>query len=142
MTLPKDWDGEERRGIPIHILNYVDTKMDDHLAKVQALVEENNQHVDKWNKDAEERHNQLTHQLSILIGKQELINTAFVEDHRGEPDYHGHRHDHLERKTRAEKFKEWRDDTLKKIGTGAIYSAVGVLALVIWEAFKVAVQKP
>lgn len=41
---PQNWTGEERRSIPIHVLNYVDTRLQEHAdhmeGKIDALHQE------------------------------------------------------------------------------------------------------
>lgn len=150
--MSSDWVGEERRGIPIHVLTYLDAKFDAHIEKVNDLVNQHKEdemrrykeildHVDRSDTAAEDRHNALIDKLSEFIGTQELINSAFIEDHKGEPDYNGHKQDHHVRAQRARTWSEFWTDAFKKVGTGAVYAAAVAIGLAVWEAFKIAVKQ-
>lgn len=103
--MTEGWGGDERRGIPIHLLSFMNEQVEIHTNKVEKLL---NDHIrdeegqfDEFiktlhdnNKDSQERHFQLVQQLTAIAGTQQLMTKAFVVDEDGQPDYRGHANSH------------------------------------------------
>ena len=137
-----NWQGDERRGIPIHVLNYIDNRLDQRITEVKQLfVEHTTDEMERYaeilrkiedsRKASEERHTELIHQITINIGHQKLIENAFIKDEKGDPDFHGHHNDHHQRK----KFADWLAGLKDKAITRVVeYSSV---ALFVWLAYMI-----
>jgi hypothetical protein len=134
-----EWQGEERRGIPIHVLNYVDERLSTHVDKVEALMashvgEEMERYqeiinlIQEKDRRSEERHYSLVQSITAFSGNVELMSRAFLEDEKGRPDFDGHRYDHDKRK----RFAVWWDGVKDKAITKVV--EWGVLAFVVWVA--------
>ena len=132
-----DWQGEERRGIPVHVLSYIDQKLEAHAEKVETLFrdhvgEEMSRYqeiielIEDKDRRSEERHLGLVQSIHAYMGNVELMQAAFIEDSKGNPDYRGHRNDHDKRK----RFGEWWDTVKDKAITKVI--EWGALAFVVW----------
>jgi len=112
MNSPDDWKGDERRSIPIHVLNYIKeivteetvelkTSFDeykrnfaahdhDEMARYDAILQ--NQIANA--KESADRHYALVDSLTASMGRIQLAETAFIKNHNGDPDFHGHREAH------------------------------------------------
>lgn len=97
MGIPEHWDGEERRSIPVHVLNYMDAQ----VAEVKSIITSHTgeelerfmdilRKIDDHAKASEARHNELVDRLTVIAGRQELMEQAFPRDDDGSPDFRGH----------------------------------------------------
>lgn len=102
----RQWDGSERRGIPIHLINYVDERLAVHVDKVEKIManhvgEEMERYreiidlIEEKDRRSEDRHHALVQSISAYNAHVELIDGAFLDDEdNGQPDYRGHRKAH------------------------------------------------
>ena len=133
----KDWKGEERRGIPIHILNYMDERLKTHTDHIEHVfhdhtadeMERYNAILDKISsgqKAAVDRHESIMEVISHFNGKCKDVHSAFLKTSEGEYDFDGHRYDHDKRK----KFGEWWE----RVKGGIVVKVMewGSLAFIIW----------
>jgi len=130
----EDWDGRERRSIPIHILNHIDERLAEQTRQGSASLAEIKETLKTNAESSKARHGTLVDQITNAIGHQKLLETAFPAMEDGRPDYHGHRHFHHTRK----KFEDFK----KQLGQNAMmkiteYLGLGLfiwLVYVAWEA--------
>ena len=105
-----EWTGEERRGIPIHILNHIDEKLDSHVNKVESMVQEHTEEeMDRYKEilakiESHRQENELRHSSlsSSFMSYAERVDTfcqniaeAFPHNEQGKPDFHGHGRAHI-----------------------------------------------
>jgi hypothetical protein len=141
-----EWDGTERRGgpipsdghVPVALLRYLDARMDAKFARIESkldahTVEEMTRYsqildrVDDGNKASEARHLTVVGQLATLNTKADSVESAFISDEKGKPDFSGHRNDHRSRKV----WGDWLDST--KRGTAAeMIKWLGVFLLAVF----------
>ncbi len=132
-----EWHGEERRGIPIHILNYMDERLNTHTERIEHVFHAHTaDEMDRYNailnrieegqKAATERHKTVMETISHFNGKCSSVHSAFIKLPDGTYDFDGHRYDHDRRK----KFAEWWD----RVKGGIVIKLMewGSLAFVVW----------
>lgn len=138
------WDGGERRSIPIHILNYVNERIDTRFNEVKQLFVEHTQDemdrygailtsIDNSRKASEERHHELLGQLTTLVHCQQHVESAFLKNERGEPDFSGHHYDHHQRKTFAAWWGNVKDNAITRI---IEYGSIAVFAWLVFMIWK------
>lgn len=141
-----EWNGEERRGIPIHILNFIEEKIDAAFGKMEHLL---HKHIGDEEqqigailtqlqhnvKRAEERHDALQASLTCYFDQQQTLEAAFLKRENGQPDLDGHRTDHEIRAS----FERWKREVREHVVTRIIEWASIALAswagYVLWSAF-------
>ena len=111
------WDGNERRTVPVHLISYVDKK-----------IEEVSHKIDSYARDSEQRHHILVDKITHYQGQLELTEQAFLKTSEGHPDYDGHRHYHLDKKTAAEWWNNVRQNSTSKVFEWGI---IGILAWMV-----------
>jgi len=136
-----EWGGEDRRSIPIHILNYVKDTVTSETEEIKRIFAQHSQYEsDRYNEilesqrisseKAQERYNHLIRSVEAYTNKtealQENMQAAFLTTRHGKPDYLGHANAH-------ESWIESAADTkklLKDIRLGLILA--GATALGTW----------
>ncbi len=84
----------------------------------------------------------LTLHLSDYEGHKKDVHGAFIKDvETGEPDFHGHRWDHKERRDSAETIKDHKKKVLGGLLGAAIIASVTFASQAVWEAVKRGVMK-
>lgn len=147
MNEPQPWDGvSDRRSIPIHILNYVDGRLEEHTKRIYDLLQEHvSEEMERYDEildkigssadKAEARHNSLSMSINSYMTKQELIEEAFLEDKHGKPDYHGHKYDHEYRKQVSSWWAKVKDGVVMKIIEWGGVAFVAWAGYALWDAF-------
>ena len=101
--MTQDWSGEERRAIQLHVLEYVEKKIDMSTDKIEGVFS-------KHEKEELERYDAIREDILELSRKMDAfhasIQSAFPKDEDGNPDYLGHQHDHKVRSINAEQDRE------------------------------------
>lgn len=140
------WRGDERRAIQVHIINYIDERLNVHTAKVEQLMKDHVgeemaryseiiELIEKKDKASEDRHYALVQSITAYTGHVEMVQAAFLEDEKGRPDFEGHRYDHDKRKRFAIWWAGVKDKAITKvIEWGALAFVVWVVHS-MWEAF-------
>lgn len=154
MSDTAEWHGEERRGIPFHILTYIDERLKAHVDHVEKIFtdhtreemerygeimdliqgnrEKTASEIAELNANAQKRHESLVQSLQAysdgMNHKCQDVTSAFVKGPDGQPDFAGHRADHDRRK----KFGDWWDSIKDKAVTKVV--EWGALAFVVWVA--------
>ena len=146
----QEWQGTERRSIPIHILTYVNERIDARFNEVKQLfVDHTTDEMERYGtiihsieesrKASEERHHELINQLTVQIGHQKLIESAFLKNQEGDPDFSGHHYDHYKRKT----FLDWWNSVKDKAITRVVeYASVAVFAWLVFMVWKALLAGP
>lgn len=146
MEIP-EWDGKsDRRSIPLHILNYVDERLETHTDKIYNLLadhvkeemsrfDEIKDGIRESEERQEHRHSSLIQSITAYMQKQELIDLAFLADRHGQPDYQGHRSDHEYRKAAADWWQKVKGTVTIKVLEWASVGFFAWLMYVVWEAF-------
>lgn len=145
---------------PLHIIAYVDGRMREHTQHVEQILRD---HVAdemcrfgeiaggiKAARDrAEElelrnaaRHAEIMSMLQTQNRRIDEIEEAFLKDHKGDPDFHGHHGDHDTRSKAAQRWDALKTSTTANVVTWASIAAVGWLSFAIWQAFKTGVASP
>jgi hypothetical protein len=123
-----DWEGDERRGIPIHILNHIDDRLSEHADRVELKLNE-------IARISLERHDQLVALMGVQVQKQQRIEDAFLRNEHGEPDIAGHFYDHDHRRRFGEWWEKKKDGALTKVFDAGVLAFCLWLFYTIWEAF-------
>lgn len=145
------WAGEERRSIPIHVLNHIDEKLAQHTERVEAAfaehtMDEQNRYqaiqetIDQHRMDSERRHEELGRSINAFMERTaDLHNdfvSAFPRDTLGKADFAGHRIDHEARIREAAENADFRKDIRKMLmaiaGTVIGSAAIGGFGIFIW----------
>jgi hypothetical protein len=130
-----DWQGDERRAIPIHILNHIDSRLAEHVDTVNASLSAIQTSIDENGKASKVRHQVLVDQITVVAGKYDLMEQAFLKTEEGNPDFHGHHDYHYTRKDFARWVKAVKQNMLMKL-----FEYVGVgfflwISYLAWEGF-------
>lgn len=144
--MEQQWAGEERRGIPIHILNYVDEKLDVHTQKVEHLMQAHvgdemaryqliEEKLERNNRESERRHHSLIQSITAFTGNVEMMQQAFLRTQEGQPDYIGHFNDHNERAALGLWWKSVKDKALTKLIEWGVVVLAGWIGYSLWQSF-------
>ena len=139
------WHGEERRGVPIHILNYMDERLKTHTDHIEHVFHDHTademerynailNKIDDGQKAAVSRHESVMEVISHFNGKCKDVHSAFLKTPEGEYDFDGHRYDHDQRK----KFGDWwtrvKDGMIVKILEWTSLAFIIWVIHSMWEA--------
>ncbi len=138
------WDGEERRGIPMHILNYMDDRLAGHTRHIEEILEHHTgeemerytaivESIKAQTNASEARHSALIQSLNAYMIRQEDMRGAFLKNEDGHPDYHGHWYDHNHRKNLGIWWQGVKNGVLVKMIEWGSVLVVGWLGLMIWN---------
>jgi len=138
------WAGEERRGIPMHILNYMDERLAGHTRHIEEIFQHHTaEEMDRYSaiaesieaqtKSSEARHGALIQSIQAYMSRQEEIESAFLKDGEGRRDFHGHWYDHNHRKNLAVWWQGVKDSVLMKVIEWGSVLLLGWLGLMIWH---------
>lgn len=138
-----EWQGDERRGIQIHILNYIDERLDSRIGEVKALFVEHTtdemeryteilRQIDDSRKASETRHGELIKQLTVNISHQQSIENAFIKDEMGKPDFVGHHYDHFSRKKWADWINGVKDSAVTRVVEYASVAVFAWIGYMVW----------
>lgn len=118
------WSGEERRSIPIHILNHMEEKLDEHMKSVKNLIEEHASEEIVRAAEMQRSYDDIVAAIAKLTNNQtamsaslgkfmektdelyENVKLAFPKDKNGRPDFGGHAADHEFRIENADQYKK------------------------------------
>ena len=150
------WDGEERRSLPVHVLNFIEDKIMAHASEVhQTLASHTDDEMDRYDQiinkinandaKSESRHdetqsrlNHLSQSIENFLAEQELfhsaIKRAFPKNEDGQPDYDGHRGAHLAWINDSKEAREFKLYVQKVVGAAVAVGLVGWLWAVVWPA--------
>lgn len=150
---PSSWGGEERRSIPIHVLDHVDRRLNAHTDRVVDLFKTHtDDEMERYQEilrtiaahrdESDRRHFELAKAITAHMEQTALhirmLTRAFPEGENGEPDLNGHAEDHKFRIQEAKDAAEFRR-YVKKVVTGVAIAVLGPASLwllkVIWVAF-------
>ena len=134
--MSEEWKGEERRGLPVHIINYIDERLRDHAdvfnGKLDALQEEVyhlTQSINSWMEKTPE---------ALTVRCEKLIDEA-IPTHPDNPDASPiekrkeHRKAHASWIKRVdEEMEEWRR-LRSKLKEWAMIGGVSIIALAVWQ---------
>ena len=140
------WDGSERRGIPIHILNYMDARLKTHTEHIEQIFTGHtqdemdrykaiNKAIDDARVSSESRHKAVMEALSGFKTKCRSVESAFLKLPNGEPDFEGHNRDHSSRKRFGDWWDQVKGSTLAKIIEWGSLAFVIWIIHTLWEAF-------
>jgi hypothetical protein len=145
---------------PIHIIAYVDGRMREHTQHVEQILRDHVADemcrfgeiaggIKAAQARAEElelrnaaRHAEIMAMLTTQNKRIDEIEQAFLKDHKGDPDYHGHHGDHDTRIRAAQRWDALKTSTTANVVTWASIAAVGWLSFAIWQAVKAGVVTP
>lgn len=125
--------------IPLPIISYVDKRLSDHTAKIEALLLQRMLEIQTEMRDqndkADRRHHALVDSITAYMGRQEMIDRAFMKDDDGHPDYHGHFNDHFTRHKWSQWWQSVREKTAVKVFEWGAVVIIAWIALTLWRAF-------
>jgi hypothetical protein len=138
-----DWHGEERRSLPIHIINYIDERFRDHadqfngkLDSVQQEVYHLSQSITSW-MDKQEKSCDLCRNTTVTTCEK-LID-EMVPTHPDNPDATPVEKRKEHRKAHASWIKKVEDEMdewkllRQRVREWALVGGLGVLALAVWQ---------
>lgn len=131
-----DWEGGERRAIPIHILNHMDSRLgthekavEDKLDKIDKRITELTTSINSW----------MEKEPGALLDKCERLIDELVPSHPENPDAtpaekrHAHRTAHARWiKKVDEEMRKWsrvREEVVK----WAVIGTIGLVATALWH---------
>ena len=129
-----EWQGEERRGIPIHILNHIDERLEQHTNRVDGqFTEVRNQimsltlSINSW---MEKEPDAITERCEILI--DEAIPTSpDAPDSTPKEKRREHRHAHAKwMQDVADEMARWKRIREKAI-EWAVISGLGIIVIAV-----------
>jgi len=144
------WHGDERRGIPIHILNHVDERLGQHSFRIEKLLMDHTDdemeryqeiisRIDRNSEDSQRRHEATAKAIVDHMSKTDMIYEhlieAFPPDDRGKPDFIGHATAHKKWITEAKDTKELRAYIQKVVLAAATVGVAGWLLSLAWQGF-------
>jgi hypothetical protein len=141
VSTPPNWAGDERRSIPVHLINYIDEKLAEHTAAVEELMTRRYDEIlasqERAEGHMEKRHTELIKSLQSYATKAERVHEnlgdAFLVNKKGQPDFSGHANAHEAWVKEAEESRKMRT-FVKQIVVGAAVSTVGSwVILLMWK---------
>jgi hypothetical protein len=135
---PTTPDGKpiERRAIPIHILNHIDERLENHSDKVDRQLAAIRSDLQHNAEQSEERHRHLVDSITAFMGRAELLFDAFPEQ-----DPNGHRRAHEEWVKEAAAKAEFWQTMKKELAKYGLLGLAGWVAFQLWTAFLHGPQK-
>jgi len=105
-------------------LQIIESKQDDNGKKLDAITLQLQTHLIEFSEHKKDVHG------------------AFLRDaESGEPDFHGHRWDHKERRDSAEVIKDHKKKVIGGLLGAAIIASVTFASQAVWEAVKRVILK-
>jgi hypothetical protein len=146
-----EWTGDERRSIPVHILNYMDTRLGEHTTRIEALFQDHVtdemerygdiiNRIDASAKASQDRHTALVDQITVFTGRVELVEKAFPESKQGWPDYNKHHGYHSTVEDKRVWWSSVRDQALKKMFEWGLILLVGWFGIIVWRSLLLGPQ--
>jgi hypothetical protein len=140
-----EFTGEERRSIPVHVLNYMDHKLDEHTQRIENLFKEHiadeaQKHsaviynLEVSAKASQSRHAALMTQFNMISENIEEINNAFPKSKEGLPGYEEHHNYHFTWRTRKEWWAGTSNQAFRKLFEWLLMAFVIWLGAVIWQS--------
>ena len=138
-----EWSGEERRGLPIHIINYIDARLhsvtDQFNGKIDALSQEI-YHLTQSITSFIEKQDESRHNCRVAVIEQcEKIVDEAIPTHPDNPDATPAEKRKEHRKAHAswirkvdEEMEEWRA-LRKRVREWAAIGALGLILLALWQ---------
>lgn len=140
---PKHWDGEERRGLPIHIINYIDARLhdvtDQFNGKIDALSQEVfhlTQSITSFLEKQDAARSKCRD--SVIESCEKMVDEA-IPTHPDNPDATPAEKRREHRKAHAswirkvdEEMEEWKA-IRKRIKEWAVIGATGMILLALWQ---------
>lgn len=149
------WAGDERRSIPIHILNHVDERLGVHAERVEkAFVEHTAEEMDRYTDirndytelrsilnehraESSRKHIELCKSFDAFSDRTEMIytnlNEAFPTDRNGKPDFHGHAKAHEAWIESSKETKELVAYVKKVVVAACSMGLVSWITFLMWE---------
>lgn len=143
-----DWEGEERRSIQAHVLNWVEERLGTHVKKMEEVLamhedDEKSRYkeildlIERNNEENRKRHNELCRSFDTYTDHTEKIydsfKLAFLTNVKGEPDFHGHARAHeswVEERKDQKEFMAY----VKKVVGGALATALVMwMGVLMWQ---------
>ena len=139
----ENWEGQERRSLPIHLLNYVDERLRDHAdtwnGKLDAMQEEIyhlSKSISAW-MEGNDRH-RAECKTKVIETCEKLIDEA-IPTSPDNPDATAQEKRKEHRKAHAswidkvnKEMEEWRT-IRQRIKEWAIVGAAGVVVIAVWQ---------
>ena len=139
MSDEQQWTGEERRGLPIHIINYIDTRMGEFDGKLDGLqhqVHELTMSISSWMEKQDKAHSVC--RTEVIEVCEKMIDEA-IPTHPENPDATASEKRKEHRKAHAswikrvdEEMDEWKR-LRAKVREWAIIGILGMIALAVWQ---------
>lgn len=145
---------------PLHIIAYVDGRMREHTEHVESILREHvademcrfgeiQGAIKALRERAEElelrnaaRHAEIMAVLGQHTCRLDDVEQAFLVDHKGDPDYHNHHHDHDTRSKAAQRWESLKTSTTANVVTWVSIASLGWLSYVVILAVKAWMARP
>ena len=139
---------------PLHIIAYVDGRMREHTQHVEQILREHitdemlrfgeiqggvsasRSRAEELELRAVERHSEIMGVLGQHTRRLSDVEQAFLTDHKGAPDYHGHHGDHDTRSKAAMRWESLKTSTTANVVTWVAIASLGWLSYVVILAIK------
>ena len=131
------WDGVERRDIPSHILRHINEAIACHTDQANVEFHEIKNELKDMREASEARHHTLIDQLAVILGRQALMDKAFITTLEGFPDYVGHHQFHLDKKTFKEALERIKFNAMSRLVEYLVIGMLIIFLLGIVEKIKV-----
>lgn len=145
--------GEPPPSAPIHLIAYVDGRMREHTEHVEKILREHitdemcrfgeiqggisaaRSRAEELELRSVERHTEIMSMLTPLDKRIGEMEKAFLEDHKGNPDYHTHYNDHSVRAKAAAWWGDTKNKTTTRLIEWAAVAGVIWVGAHVWTAF-------
>lgn len=138
---------------PIHLIAYVDGRMREHTQHVEQILRDHvademcrfgeiqggisaaRSRAEELELRSIERHTEIMGVLTQHTRRLDEVEQAFLEDHKGDPDYHGHLNDHSVRAKAGAWWADVRNKTTVKLIEWAAVALTMWVMVHVWTAF-------
>lgn len=133
--------------VPIHIIHYVDHRMDNFTAELRAHTADEMKRfaeilncIKELKESSDARSEQLIAQLQRHMNRTEQVESAFPTTDNGTLDFDGHHHYHRDKSQFQKLIRRLKENTLAKVIEYASIAALVWLVMTIWQAFVKSTQ--
>lgn len=143
-----EWEGTERRSIPIHIINVMEERFENHAGHMERMFTDHTTNemerykeildeIELTRRASADRHQMLVDSITSYMGKTELMiaefSSAFPKTKDGKPDFHGHANAHDSWIEESLARKEFFAHIKKVVAAAAILVVGSWVGVLVWQ---------
>lgn len=133
-----EWQGEERRAIPIHILNHIDSRLSEHADRVENQLGETNRRIQNLTLSI---NSWMEKEPAALADRLEDIVDEMIPPHPDNKDATKAEKRHEHRKAHASWIKRIEEEMSRwkrlreRVAEWAIVGALAFVVMAVWKLF-------